>query len=221
MAYATKRWSTLIAAAIVFGGCDDSSTTPPDGEAGEGSIRVEVFTAGPVLDSDGYLVTLDGADTAALPANGEVDFPDVAVGAHTVELSGVAAHCALDSQAAQTGSVVEDDERLFRFYLWCAGPVPENASVVYSGGSEFVSDVMALLPDGSTQPIVASVEGVDRWAFRDPEPSPDGGSLLVVRIGSGVESGMIWRLAADGSAVEAIALDSARRGLLTARRSAT
>ncbi len=59
-----------------------------------GVLRVEVTTAGGDLDSDGYLVVVDGAREYPLQPNGSLDLPEIAAGSHVATLTGIAANCA-------------------------------------------------------------------------------------------------------------------------------
>src|SRR6185436_687441 len=54
-----------------------------------GSIHIVTTSAGPP-DLDGYLVVVDGAVPLPVAPAGEVTFPDIMAGAHTVTLSGLA-----------------------------------------------------------------------------------------------------------------------------------
>lgn len=87
--------------AILAGGCGSDGTGPGAGA----SIRVSAATEGVLIDADGFTVTLDGADTRSLDANGSVTFADVAPGTHGIELAGVAANCALSGMPSASVEV--------------------------------------------------------------------------------------------------------------------
>jgi hypothetical protein len=60
-----------------------------------GNLTVNVSTGGTELDPDGYTVTLDGGVSRSVGINGSVTFDGIAVGSHTIALSGLAPTCSL------------------------------------------------------------------------------------------------------------------------------
>lgn len=64
-------------------------------QAFAGNLTVNVSTGGTQLDPDGYTVTLDGSVSRPVGINGSVTFDGIAVGSHTIALSGLAPTCSL------------------------------------------------------------------------------------------------------------------------------
>jgi len=71
-------------------GCSSDSTAPPPAA---GALDVTNVTFGADPDLDGYLVTVNGAVSMPIAANGAVRFDGLAPGEHVVALSGLAAQC--------------------------------------------------------------------------------------------------------------------------------
>ena len=70
--------------------------------AAPGSLRVLTATAGPDQDADGYTVTLDGGVAQHIATTAEVIFDKVAVGSHTLVLSGLASNCTIGGGQSRT-----------------------------------------------------------------------------------------------------------------------
>ena len=88
---ATTASITLAALALLLsGGCDSSFVIDSDG-----SIEVAISTRGLDLDSDGYSLTVDGAQAYILPPAGSLVL-QLAQGSHTVQVGGLAANCAVE-----------------------------------------------------------------------------------------------------------------------------
>ncbi|MDH3498243.1 MAG: hypothetical protein OER21_15910, partial [Gemmatimonadota bacterium] len=69
-----------------------------------GSIQVTAASSGANIPTS-YSVSVDGGNAQTIPANGSFTFPSLAVGDHTVELSGVAANCAVAAPNPRTVTV--------------------------------------------------------------------------------------------------------------------
>jgi hypothetical protein len=81
---------TLVALALVAAGCgDDDDPSPPT----TGQIGVTTVTTGDDIDADGYTLTVDGVDEAAIGVNAVVIVPDLTAGTYSIGLGGVAFNC--------------------------------------------------------------------------------------------------------------------------------
>ena len=69
-----------------------------------GSIQVTAASSGANIPTS-YSVSVDGGNAQTIAANGSFTFPSLAVGDHTVELSGVAANCAVAAPNPRTVTV--------------------------------------------------------------------------------------------------------------------
>ena len=58
-----------------------------------GSVRVTAATTGTDLDTDGYLATVVGGPSQAIPVNGTITIADVREGIHMVTLTGLSTNC--------------------------------------------------------------------------------------------------------------------------------
>lgn len=77
-----------------------------------GDLRVEAETGGTNLDPDGYEVRVDGGSPRSLEPNGSVTYEDLPSGDHEVELSGVAANCAVEGENPRTVRVPTGGDRV-------------------------------------------------------------------------------------------------------------
>ena len=212
-----KTGFTVLLVVLWAWGCGDSGTDPEPDPTGVGSLRVTFRTPGPTLDDDGFAVTLDGLNTVTADANGEALFTEVPAGSHQIEISDVAANCALDGGLEYTVSVVAEDTATLRLAPWCVGAVASDIAIVFVAGAEGFNrgdalgmsstDLVGIRSDGTGEtPIVSGVHPdstLTGWTFADPVWSPDGTSLLIVRDGSLSEE--IWVAEADGSGVRHLA----------------
>ncbi len=105
--------SSSVTAAVAF---VVTCTTP---QPGTGSIQVITNTTGPDPDPDGYTATLDGTTPIPVPATGSATFASVAVGNHTVTLSGVAANCTASANGSASTAVSAGAASQVNFTVTC------------------------------------------------------------------------------------------------------
>jgi hypothetical protein len=55
-----------------------------------GSLAITTSTSGPVPDTDGYAVTIDGGTETPIAVSGTVERDDVEPGTHSIQLTGFA-----------------------------------------------------------------------------------------------------------------------------------
>jgi hypothetical protein len=79
----------LVAVGLTLAACGDSGDPTTDG-----TLVVSTSTGGNDPDPDGYLLTVDGADTLVLDLTGTIEI-DLPTGQHSLQLHGVAAQCAV------------------------------------------------------------------------------------------------------------------------------
>jgi hypothetical protein len=78
---------------LACGGDDGGDPLVPS----TGSVRVTTATTGGDLDVDGYTAVLDTVSSEVVGANSSVTFGDIEPGEYVLELTGVAANCAVSS----------------------------------------------------------------------------------------------------------------------------
>jgi len=89
-----------------------------------GSVRVTVATSGGSPDPDGYSLALDGGAAVSLSINGNHTFPDLAVGAHSVQLSGLAGNCSVSGDNPRSVSVSAGATATVSFEVSCVAATP-------------------------------------------------------------------------------------------------
>jgi len=132
----------------VDGGTSRTVTVPADGAAsttfavtcaggtgGLGDLVVTTSTSGSDLP-DGYTVTLDGTQSQAIAANGSVGFTGLPAGDHSVQLSGDASNCTVESANPQTVTVPEGETATATFDVSCVAP--NQPPTVNAGSNETV-----------------------------------------------------------------------------------
>src|SRR4051794_36012822 len=93
---------TLLAAAGMS--CADLNAPPPPAF---GYIQTTVSQTGLDLDTDGFIVTLDGVQSARTADASQFQKFFVQLGAHSVSLSNIAANCTVDGPNPRPVSLVE------------------------------------------------------------------------------------------------------------------
>lgn len=200
----------LVAAALTSLSCSESTSMPEDPMAGTGSITVQLRTAGPAMDSDGYTVTLDGGEVLT-GVQGSVTFDEVSAGEHTVDVSGADPNCAIDGPASQRGIVLASQDRPFTFFFWCVGPINPDIAILYVkgdgeatpiGGFRPTNELRGVRADGQGDTVIveSDPEATGR-SFENPSWAPDGSRFAIVRSISEALPREIWVVEADGTGV--------------------
>ena len=86
-----------------------------------GSIHIVTTSSGPP-DLDGYLVAVDAAVPLPVASAGEVTFPNIAAGVHTVTLSGLAPGCTVTGDNPQGVTVSPPATAEVSFLVTCTAP---------------------------------------------------------------------------------------------------
>ncbi|MEJ2541466.1 MAG: hypothetical protein P8188_16110, partial [Gemmatimonadota bacterium] len=104
-----------------------------------GALVVAVTTTGTDVDADGYTVTLNDEDPRAVSTNGSATFEGLADGDYTVELSGIAANCAVlvdENPNPRTVTVTSGASATTIFFVHCepvAGAVVVDVTTTGTG----------------------------------------------------------------------------------------
>ncbi|MCK5449033.1 MAG: hypothetical protein KAJ43_12860 [Gemmatimonadetes bacterium] len=125
---------TLVALSLVAAGCgDDDDPSPPT----TGQIGVTTVTTGDDIDADGYMLTVDGVDAAAIGVNAVVIVPDLTAGTYSIGLGGVAFNCQTADNPRDvvvTAGLTENTQ----FDVACAAP--NQPPVADAGVDQVVAD---------------------------------------------------------------------------------
>ena len=176
--------SLLAAGAALTGlSCGGGDITAPE----TGAINITTSTSGPVPDSDGYAVTIDGGVETPLGVNATVRRDSLEAGAHSVQLNGVAANCAVDGENPRSVTVSARSSTEVRFAIVCGTPVIARWTPMTSGttmalrsiwggsaSNVFVEGDSVLHYDGQAWSSAATLSGANMWAS-----SPTQGFALV------------------------------------------
>jgi hypothetical protein len=124
-----------------------------------GSIRVAVSTTGDEgsLDGNGFAVVVDAFGPQAIAINATMTLPDLAVGAHTVRLDGVADNCAVAGENPRTVTVTANGTAEVAFTVTC-GPATGSIEVttVTVGGTD--ADGYTIAVDGGAAEPIGTAE---------------------------------------------------------------
>ena len=186
---------TEVAADCAVTGGPTQSVTVVAGETSElgfevtcalpaGSIQVTTATTGSSLDPDGYTVSVDAGTPQAIGSNATLALEGLAVGTHSVALSGIAGNCHLDGDNPRTVEVLQTSTTV-TFYLTCLGP---NALIAFTSNAFQLLAILVVSPDGTALRNLTP-DGVFE---SDPIWSPDGRKILFIREGS------LYLMDADG-----------------------
>jgi hypothetical protein len=119
-----------------------------------GDLRVTTSTTGQDQDADGYTVVVDESDSRPIGRNDTELFEDLEVRDHTVELTGVAANCAVAGQNPRTVSVPSGGTGETTFSVDCA-PVTGDLEVKTSttGQDQDPDGYTVVVDESDSRPI--------------------------------------------------------------------
>lgn len=126
-------------------------------EPGTGGLEVSATTTGVEPDADGYTITVDGTDRGTLVANGQVAVDGIAVGEHSVGLTGVAGNCQVQGGNPVPVRVIAGATATAAFAVACSAAPPSSGAiqvVTATSGTNPDPDGYAFSIDGGpAQPI--------------------------------------------------------------------
>jgi Tol biopolymer transport system component len=150
-----------------------------------GSIQVTTVTAGSLPDPDGYALSVDAGTSRAIGSNATLALEGLAVGTHSVALSGIAGNCHLEGGNPRTVEIAQGSTTV-TFNVNCLGA---DALIAFTSNAFQLLAVLVVSPDGTGMRNLTP-KGVFE---SDPIWSPDGRKILFVREGS------LYLMNADGS----------------------
>ncbi len=113
------------------------------------SLRITTATSGVEADLDGFSVSIDGQAPRPIAASGSITIERLAEGRHTVELSGIAANCALGGENPRSVNVVSGATATVAFGITCSAGTGSIQVVTTTTGASTDPDGFALLLDGT------------------------------------------------------------------------
>jgi hypothetical protein len=137
----------LVGVALAGVGCGDTGLPP----SGDGTLVVSTSTTGNEPDLDGYLLAVDAVRTLALVASGSAQM-ELPAGRHTVRLSGVAEHCAVDPATSLDVDIDPQGTTALAFEIDCS--VSGARIVTTTTGLDFDADGYRLAVDGADQGVL-------------------------------------------------------------------
>jgi hypothetical protein len=143
-----------IAPAALWLGCGGGADVAVGPELG--TLEITTATSGPEPDADGYTVSLDGATPEAIGTNATARHADLAVGSHTVALSGLAQNCTATGGATLAVNVTANTVAPAAFAIACAPTTGTIQVTIASTGAPADPDGYQLLLDGAANQAVAT-----------------------------------------------------------------
>jgi hypothetical protein len=122
-------------------------TAPP---ANAGTLQVITVTTGDSPDLDGYSFSLDRGDNQPIGANATATIPNLAAGAHRVQLSGLSDNCRVQGDNPRTVSVPSGGTKDVTFNVSCTRPVGSIRVTVATTGSPADPNGYQVTLDGGT-----------------------------------------------------------------------
>lgn len=122
-----------------------------------GAIGLTTQTTGQALDPDGYSISVDGGAGRAIAVNGTLLLPDLGLGTHDVQISGVADNCMVQGDNPRTLTVTQNQTTQSTFDVVCSSTTGLVAVTVSTTGAELDPDGYTVDLDGvATQPVTVN-----------------------------------------------------------------
>jgi CARDB protein len=147
-----------IAPAALWLGCGGGADVTVGPELG--TLEITTATSGPEPDADGYAVSVDGATPEPIGINATAQHTGLAVGNHSVVLSGLAQNCAVTGGATLSVSVTANTVAPAAFAIACATTTGSIQATIASTGAPADPDGYQLLLDGAVSQTTATSASV-------------------------------------------------------------
>ena len=155
------------------------------------TVTVKTSTSGSAPDSDGYLVSVDGAPGQPVGAQDSLTLSGVAPGSHNFQLLGLASNCTVVGSNPVTLAVEPGAAVSLLFSVACAGVSPAHLLITAQVGD--ASHILERANDGSITDLTPEDDGGEGgW-------SPDGSRIVFTSVRSGTLG--IYVMDADGQHV--------------------
>jgi hypothetical protein len=188
---------------LAVAACSGSDLTSPS----TGGLQVSAATSGEAadLDPDGYSIAVDGGAGQTLPISGLVTIGQLAPGAHTVVLGGVAANCTVLGQNPVSVIITAGATAEIAFRIMCSPTSAATGSLEVTAAT--TGDAADLDPDG----YMAAVDGGAR------QPLAVNGTVTFSQLAPGTHTVALDRIApnctisGDNPVVDTIAVGTSAR----------
>lgn len=100
-----------------------------------GDLSVATTTSGADLDPDGYEVSIDGGTATPIGLDDSLTFPELSVGDHQVELTGLAPNCAIQGENPRSVPVADGQTTPTTFAVLCQITTGTIRVSVFTSGS--------------------------------------------------------------------------------------
>ena len=146
---------TLLLSSLACGGDD---TAQPSGTESQGAIEITTNTTGQDPDPDGYSCRLDGgAVNRAIGANDSETVSGLALGDHSVELTGVRENCTVSGANPRTVNIqLPNRPAIVNFDVTCTANVGNLEVIAVTSGGTPDSDGYTITVDGTTTQQVSA-----------------------------------------------------------------
>lgn len=195
------RLTSAIAICVVgtvWTGCTEDGIGTGPTMPSIGTLVIEVSTSGQDVDSDGYLVLVDGSSSRSIEVNGSVTLSDLSTGDHVVALTGVAENCTVGGVNPRTLTLASGEMAQSAFEVNCIAVVTTSLmdQIVFWTNRDGNAEIYVMNTDGSR------IVNLTRAPSFDSEPaiSPDGKRVLFVTARDGNRE--IYVMNHDGSSPE-------------------
>jgi TolB protein len=201
--------------------CSESSTSPDTDNNGEeetnsaetestnGVLETHISATGSDLDTDGYMLILNGSEEKSAATEDTVFFGDLDEGSHEIELTEIADNCSTQGDNPKSFDISADDTTDVEFTVECEslGPAPLANAIVYTstGESGGYSKIYVMNEDGSEPVLLHEVEGSN---VLHPDISPDGTRIIFSTSGESLFDQFIYVMNSDGSEVTQLTTES-------------
>ena len=135
-------------------------SAPP---ANAGSLRVITVTTGDNPDPDGYRFSLDRGENQPIGANATASIPNLAAGAHRMQLSGLSDNCQVQGSSSRTVNVPGGGSTDVTFNVSCSRAVGSIRVTVFTSGSGADPDGYQVLLDNAPPGQAVEPDGSVRF----------------------------------------------------------
>ncbi len=156
----------LLFSTVLLSACGGDSTAPPT----TGTLKFNIVTTGVDIDSDGFLLSIDGRSPRAIPVNGTLSV-ETLPGTHAWTISGLSFNC--DVTAPASADVTLSTTTTVDLVGSCT-PFLRNA-IIYTSEEFGFGEVTVMRPDGSRHERLT----IDQAVYAGPVVSPDGQAIAV------------------------------------------